>query len=67
MDTLPAPDSFRIWSTALAVASAMLDLLYSTGTLEIFTAAVSAFMQDSGMPSPWSDRILKTVFEGVSR
>ena len=67
MDTRPAPDNFRIWSTALAVASAVLALLYSTGTLEIFTAAVGAFMQDSGMPSPWSERVFKMVFEGVKR
>ena len=59
MDTRPAPDNFRIWSTALAVALAVLALLYSTGTLEVFTAAVIAFMQDSGMPSPWSDRVLR--------
>jgi hypothetical protein len=67
VDRRPAPDNFRIWSTALAVASAVLALLYSTGTLEVFTAAVIAFMQDSGMPSPWSDRVFKMVFEGVKR
>ena len=46
---------------------AILGLCYAMGTLDVYTAAVSAFMQDGGMQSPYESREFKMIMEGQRR
>jgi hypothetical protein len=46
---------------------ALLGLCYSMGTLDVYISAVSAFMQDARMSSPYESREFKMVIEAMRR
>lgn len=63
----PSQELWDAWLVVLICSTAILALSYSTGTLDVYVAAVSAYMQDSGLESPFSNRVFKMVMEGIKR
>jgi hypothetical protein len=63
----PTKDLWQDWVEVLSAAVAVLSLCYSVGTLQVFTSAVSAFMQDAGMPSPFQSKYFSLLMSGVTR
>ena len=63
----PAAQWWPQWMEVLMDSVAILGLCYAMGTLDVYTAAVSAFMQDGGMQSPYESREFKMIMEGQRR
>ena len=51
----------------LCDAVSVLGMCYSMGTLDVFVSAISAYMQDNGMRSPYKYRVFKMTMEGLRR
>jgi hypothetical protein len=63
----PSAGLWDAWMEVLMDSVAILGLCYAMGTLDVYTAAVSAFMQDGGMRSPYESREFKMEMEGWRR
>jgi hypothetical protein len=67
VSTTPAKELWNDWVEVLSAAVAVLALCYSVGTLQVFTSAVSAFMQDAGMQSPFQSKYFSLLMSGITR
>lgn len=67
VDSEPRPELWNEWVEVLVVVVAVLALCYSWNTLAVLSAAVSAFMQDHGMGSPYESRLFQLVMRGLPR
>ena len=63
----PHQDLWGEWVNILCDAVSVLGMSYSMGTLDVFVSAVSAYMQDNGMDSPYKCRVFKMTMEGLRR
>jgi hypothetical protein len=63
----PRPELWVIWVEVLIDSICILGLCYAMGTLDVYSAAVSAFMQDGNMRSPYESREFKMLMEGQRR
>lgn len=63
----PAEGLWGPWMEVLLDSVAVLGLCYSMGTLDVYVSAVSAYMQDGDMQSPWTSREFKMEMEGHRR
>jgi hypothetical protein len=63
----PAEELWVPWMEVLLDSVAVLGLCYSMGTLDVYVSAVSAYMQDGAMQSPWTSREFKMEMEGHRR
>ena len=62
----PAEQNWEDWVEVLSATVTVLAMHYSVGTLQVFTSAVSAYMQDSGMCSPHSCRFFSMLNSGIT-
>ena len=67
LETVPSPEVWDSWVQVLLTVVATLSQCYSAGTVSIVVSAVSAFMQDNGMPSPYQSRLFCMVMKGMVR
>lgn len=65
--TRPEVRSWDQWVEVLVVTVAVLSQCYSLGTIGILLSAVSAYMQDYGLRSPYESRIMTMVLKGLPR
>jgi hypothetical protein len=63
----PRKEHWDEWVQVLLVVVATLSQCYSVSTVGILVSAVSSFMQDHGMPSPYESRLFSMVMKGVVR
>ena len=67
VSTTPTKGMWFDWVEVLSAAVAVLALCYPVGTLQVFTSAVSAFMQDAGMQSPSQSKYFSLLMSGITR
>jgi hypothetical protein len=65
--TVPSVGVWEDWVNVLLTVVATLSQSYSAGTVGIAVSAVSAFMQDNGMGSPYQSRLFCMVMKGMVR
>ena len=63
----PEVQHWNKWVEVLLVVVAVLSQCYSLGTIGVLLSAVSAYMQDYGLKSPYEARILSMVLKGLPR
>jgi hypothetical protein len=63
----PVAAVWEEWVEVLADSVALLGICYSMGSVDVYVSAVSAFMQDGGMQSPFGRRQFKMLMEGMRR
>ena len=64
---MPEASVWGPWMEVLLDSVALLGLCYSMSTLDVYVSAVSAFMQDAGMASPYESREFKMLMEAMRR
>jgi hypothetical protein len=67
VSTEPVPEHWDDWIEVLIVSIAVLSQCYSLGTVTVLASAVSAYMQDYGMQSPFSSRLFAMLMRGLPR
>jgi hypothetical protein len=63
----PEVELWEKWVEVLLVTVAVLSQSYSLGTISVLISAVSVYMQDYGLRSPYESRILAMVLKGLPR
>ena len=63
----PSEERWSDWVEVLADSVALLGICYSMGAIDVYASAVSAFMQDGDMLSPFKNRSFKMMIEGLRR
>jgi hypothetical protein len=63
----PTVELWDQWVEVLIVTVAVLSQCYSLGTMGVIVSAVSAYMQDHGLRSPYESKLFSTVMKGLPR